>query len=102
MGVCVGVGVGVAYGRDRLRISPAIHDGPYSCVVNRSKGGYGARQNFLQFLDSYFLFSWYFLGNAIDFMKKTIRQREAQIDQMDRFLELYKKVNGLNSSLRND
>lgn len=50
----------------------------------------------------FLVFMIFFLVNAIDFMKKTIRQREAQTDQMDRFLELYKKVNGLNSSLRND
>jgi len=38
-----------------------------------------------------------FIINALDYMRKTIRQRETQITQMDRFLELYKKANGLNA-----
>lgn len=33
---------------------------------------------------------------TLDFMRKTIRQREEQIAQMDHFIELYKAVNGLN------
>ncbi len=50
----------------------------------------------------FLVFMLFFLVNAIDFVKKTIRQREAQLDQIDRFLELYKKVNGLNSSPKNN
>ncbi len=37
-----------------------------------------------------------FLVDIVYFIRKTINQREKQITQMDQFIELYKKANGLN------
>lgn len=50
----------------------------------------------------YAIFMIFFIIAVADFMRKTIRQREKQIAQMDRFIELYKNANGLNPSHRND
>lgn len=44
----------------------------------------------------------FFIIAVADFMRKTIRQREDQIAQMDRFIELYKIANGLNPAQDND
>jgi len=44
----------------------------------------------------------FFIIAVSDYMRKTIRQREDQIAQMDRFLELYKKANGLNATRQTD
>ena len=44
----------------------------------------------------FFAFTIFFIIIATDFMKKTISQREDQIAQMDRFIELYKNINGPN------
>lgn len=50
----------------------------------------------------YIVFIILFIIAIADFMRKTIRQREIQIDQMDQFIELYKRANGLNSTDNND
>ena len=50
----------------------------------------------------FMVFIVFFIIAAADYMRKTIRQREDQIAQMDRFLELYKKANGLNATRQND
>ena len=50
----------------------------------------------------YIVFVIFFIIAIADFMRKTIRQREIQIDQMDQFIELYKRANGLNSTDNND
>lgn len=39
----------------------------------------------------------FLIARIIDFMKKTIIQREEQIAQMNQFLELYKEANHLGS-----
>jgi hypothetical protein len=44
----------------------------------------------------------FFIIAAADYMRKTIRQREDQIAQMDRFIELYKNANGLNPARKNN
>lgn len=48
------------------------------------------------------VFIIFFIIAVADFMRKTIRQREDQIAQMDRFIELYKIANGLNPARDND
>lgn len=50
----------------------------------------------------YMVFIIFFIIAVADFMRKTIRQREDQIAQMDRFIELYKNANGLNPAQSNN
>lgn len=50
----------------------------------------------------YIVFVIMFLIAVGDYMRKTIRQREEQIAQMDQFMELYKRANGMNSVCKND
>lgn len=45
------------------------------------------------------VFIFFFMINIIDYMKRTLSQREDQIAQMDRFIELYQKANGLDREL---
>jgi hypothetical protein len=56
----------------------------------------GCDRNYWVAISCFILF---FIINVIDYMKKTNRQRQDQIAQMNDFIELYKKVNGLNFSL---
>ncbi|WP_425801890.1 hypothetical protein ACHOLT_14265 [Desulfitobacterium sp. Sab5] len=49
-----------------------------------------------------FIILIFFVIAVADYMRKTIRQREDQIDQMDRFIELYKSANGLNPDRNNE
>lgn len=43
----------------------------------------------------FMVFVIFFIIAVANYMRKTFRQREDQIAQMDRFIELYKNANGL-------